>query len=193
MISSTSESIARLLAARPRQVQAVGDDVALGAMMGADADVVGTDMRGNSATFWKVRPMPMSQMRCGGRVQDARALDQDIALARLIEAAQAIEQGRLAGAVRADQSENLPLALVERDVVQRDNAAEHNAHLANGKQDVALRCYSSVHVWRPVAGVEHLFFWWPGTLSLARSLDLTCNSSSSGSRSSCSCWLWCQD
>src|SRR4029077_4172525 len=96
-----------------------------------------TDMRGNSATFWKVRPMPMSQMRCGGRV---RMLAPSIRMStwlRWLSRRQAIEQCRLAGAVRADQSEDLAATLIKRDVVQRDDAAEHYAHLANGKQDVA--------------------------------------------------------
>ena len=115
-----------------------------------------TDMRGNSATFWKVRPMPMSQMRCGGRVEDARALHQDVALARLVEPAQAIEQASSCRRRSGRSIRGSGPALIERNVVQRDDAAEHNAHLANGKQDVPLRCYGSVHVWRPVAGVERL-------------------------------------
>ena len=28
-----------------------------------------TERLGNSATFWKVRPMPISAIRCGGRVR----------------------------------------------------------------------------------------------------------------------------
>ena len=135
-------------------MEAIGDDVALGAVMGADADVVGDrhareqrDVLEGAADA----DVADAMRRLG---QDALTFHQDVALARLVQPAQAIEQRGLAGAVRADQSEDLAATLIERDVVQRDDAAEHNAHLANGKQDVPLRCYSSVHVWRPVAGVR---------------------------------------
>ena len=56
--------------------------------------------------------------------QDAAALEQDVAGARRVEPAEAVEQRRLAGAVRADQAEDLALPHVERDVVERDDAAE---------------------------------------------------------------------
>src|SRR6267143_2001628 len=54
--------------------------------------------------------------------------------ARLIKSAQAIEKRRLTGAVRSDEPENLPLLHVERHAVQSDDAAEHNADVANRQQ-----------------------------------------------------------
>ena len=45
--------------------------------------------------------------------QDAHAVHQDVALARLIKPAEAIEEGCFAGAVRADQAEDLALLHVE--------------------------------------------------------------------------------
>ncbi len=66
--------------------------------------------------------------------QDAVALHQNVALARLIEPRQAIEQRGLAGAVRPDQTENLPTVHVERDAVERDDSSEHDADVAHGKQ-----------------------------------------------------------
>ena len=45
--------------------------------------------------------------------EDAFALHQDVALARLIKAAETIEERRLAGAIRPDQSENLAIALIK--------------------------------------------------------------------------------
>ena len=66
-----------------------------------------TERFGNSATFWKVRPMPTSQIRCAGFVRMLSAFDQDVALARLIKPAEAVEERGLAGAVGADQAENI--------------------------------------------------------------------------------------
>ncbi len=68
--------------------------------------------------------------------QDALAFHQDVARRRLIEPRQAIEQRGLAGAVRADQSEDLSMAHVERHAVQRDDAAEHDADVANREQRI---------------------------------------------------------
>ena len=54
--------------------------------------------------------------------------------ARLVEPGEAVEQRGLAGAVRPDQAEDLALVHVERDAVQRDDAAEHDADVANREQ-----------------------------------------------------------
>ena len=43
-----------------------------------------------------------------GTVEDRAAFKEDIAARRRVEPAQAIEQGGLTGAVRPDESENLP-------------------------------------------------------------------------------------
>ena len=67
-------------------------------------------------------------------LQDRLAFQQNVAFARLIESAQAIEQRRLAGAIRSDQPENLPALHVEGDAVQRDDAAEHDADVVHRKQ-----------------------------------------------------------
>jgi hypothetical protein len=69
-------------------------------------------------------------------LQDALALHQNVAGARLVEPAQAIEEGGLAGAVRPDQTEDLALMHVKGHAVQRDNAAEHDADVANRKQGI---------------------------------------------------------
>ena len=99
-----------------------------------------TDRLGNSATFWKVRPMPISAILCGGRVRMLGAFHQDVAGRRLVEPGQAIEQRGLAGAVRSDQAEDLALVHVEGHAVQRDDAAEHDADVANREQGrIALR------------------------------------------------------
>ena len=71
-------------------------------------------------------------------LQDALAFHQDVAGARLVEPAQAIEQRGLAGAVRPDQAEDLALMHVERHAVQRDDAAEHDADVANREQGMIV-------------------------------------------------------
>src|SRR5260370_37870348 len=66
--------------------------------------------------------------------ENALAFHENVAGARLVEPAQAIEQRGLAGAVRPDQAEDLALTHVEGYAIQRDDAAEHDADVANRKQ-----------------------------------------------------------
>src|SRR6202043_2872424 len=82
--------------------------------------------------------------------QDALALHQDVAGARLVEPGEAVEQRGLAGAVRADQAEDLALMHVERHAIQRDDAAEHDADVANRKQGkLSLRELGLRHIVPP--------------------------------------------
>ena len=125
-----------LAAADPGQSQRVADDVAVGAGMGADPDVVEHRKVGKQRDVLEGAADadfgdPVRRAR-----QDALAFHQNVARARLIEPAEAIEQRRLAGAVRPDQAEDLALVHVERHAVQRDDAAEHDADVANREQGV---------------------------------------------------------
>ena len=58
----------------------------------------------NRRTAWKVRATPRWPKRCRARPRAVGAADADPARLRPLEAAQDIDQGRLAGAVRADQA-----------------------------------------------------------------------------------------
>ena len=78
--------------------------------------------------------MPISAMRCGGAVQHRLALEQDVAAVRRVEPADAVEQCRLAGAVRADQPEDLAFVDRERDAVERDDAAKAHRDIADFEQ-----------------------------------------------------------
>ena len=60
--------------------------------------------------IWKVRPMPASQSSCGLRPDMLAAVEQNLARARPQEAVQQVEQRGLAGAVGADDAEDLVLA-----------------------------------------------------------------------------------
>jgi hypothetical protein len=103
-----------LAAADPGELQGIADDVTVGAGMGADQNVVEHRKIGEQRDVLEgtadadfgdpVRRPP----------QDALAVHQD-----------------LAGAVRSDQAKDLALMHVERDAVQRNDAAEHDADVAN--------------------------------------------------------------
>ena len=93
-----------------------------------------TDMRSNSATFWKVRPMPICGMAWRGRSRIDAALEQDVAAVGRVEAAEAIEERGLAGAVGADQAGDLAGKDVEGDAVERDDAAEADRDVAHAEQ-----------------------------------------------------------
>src|SRR4029077_18644786 len=73
----------------------------------------------------------------------------------LVEARDQVEERRLAGAVGPDQADDLALAHVERDVVDRDDPAEPSRHVLDREQghgaalygasrgESKYRCYSS--------------------------------------------------
>jgi hypothetical protein len=66
---------------------------------------------------------------------DTLAADDDVARVLLVEAAQDLDEGALAGAVVADEPEHLPRAQDEVDTAEDDERAEalgHAAHLERG-------------------------------------------------------------
>ena len=67
--------------------------------------------------------------RASGEAHLARVGPQD--------AADHVEQGRLAGAVRTDQREDLTVAHLERHVAERLHAAERDGHVLYGQQKFA--------------------------------------------------------
>ena len=62
--------------------------------------------------------------RCGGTARDVLAVEQDAALVRRLEAGEQAQQRGLAAAGRAEQREELALEDVERQAVDRGDAAE---------------------------------------------------------------------
>ena len=134
MISWTLLVELGLAAADPGELQRVADNVAVGAGMGADPDVVEHRQIGEQRDVLEGAADadfgdPVRRAR-----QDAPALDQNVAGARLVEPGEAVEQGGLAGAVRPDQAEDCALVHVERHAVQGNDAAEHDADVANREQ-----------------------------------------------------------
>ena len=154
MISWTLLVELGLAAADPGKSQRVADDVAVGAGMGADPDIVEHRQVGKQRDVLEGAADadlgdPVRRAR-----QDALAFHQDVAGARLIEPAEAIEERRLAGAVRSDQAEDLALVHVERHAIQRDDAAEHDADVANRKQGaLSLRELCLHHLLPPKSSV----------------------------------------
>jgi hypothetical protein len=76
-----------------------------------------------------------------GREADALVLD--LAAGRGVDPADQVEDRRLAGAVRADQGEDLAAADVEADVVDGDDAAEAHAEMARREQRLVDRVHFS--------------------------------------------------
>ena len=119
--------------------------------MGADADVVDHRQIGKQRDVLEGAADADLGDPVRRPLQDAHAFHQDVAGARLIEPGEAIEQRGLAGAVRPDQAEDLALMHVEGHAVQRDDAAEHDADVANRKQgDLPLRELCLRHVAPPM-------------------------------------------
>src|ERR1700678_2933004 len=56
------------------------------------------------------------------------AVEHDRSRARIIETGNAIEERRLAGAVRTDQAADRPAGDLEGDIVERGHAAESDRH-----------------------------------------------------------------
>ena len=73
----------------------------------------------------------------------------DRALLRRVDAGQRVEQRRLAGAVRADDGQDLAAVHLQRDVVEADDAAEAQRHVLDVEDDVGARWRFG----RPVARV----------------------------------------
>ena len=87
-----------------------------------------------SSRFWKVRAIPRRIDPVRRRREQALALEAELAGVRPVQARDHVERRRLAGAVRADQPDDLALADVERDVVERDDPAEAAGDVANLEQ-----------------------------------------------------------
>ena len=68
--------------------------------------------------------MPRPITLCGGVASRLSSVEANVAAVRRVQARDEVEDGCLAGAVGADEADDLPLRHVERDVVDGDDAAE---------------------------------------------------------------------
>ncbi len=119
--------------------------------MGADADIVHDRQIGKQRHVLEGAADADLGDPVRRPLQDALAFHQDVAGARLVEPGQAVEQRGLAGAVRSDQPQDLSLVHVEGYAVQRDDAAEHDADVANRQQGrISLRELCLRHLVSPM-------------------------------------------
>ena len=86
-------------------------------------------MLAKSRMFWKVRAMPACGDQVGLGRQDG-ALVADVALGGDVEAGEAVEEGGLAGAVGADEADDLAAVDGEVDVAYGGEAAEAHGDAA---------------------------------------------------------------
>ena len=93
-----------------------------------------TDMPSKVCGTWKVRARPRRGARLRRQVGDVLAFEQHLAGGREQIAGQAIEEGRLAGAVRSDQAENIALLQRHRCRIDGLEAAEGLGDVARFKE-----------------------------------------------------------
>jgi len=123
-----------LLTPRQRQRQHIGQRAVAAARVGADLDVVEDRHRGEQCRGLKgAADAERGDVRRRAALQGL-AVQADVAPRLPVEPAQAIEQGGLAGAVRADQSHDPPLGHRESHRIERDNAAEAHSHVFDLQQ-----------------------------------------------------------
>ena len=79
---------------------------------------------GNSSMRWNVRPIPSRARSWTGRPVMSSPSSSTVPRSVRSHAEHAVEERRLAGAVRADQPDPLALVDVDADVVERDDAGE---------------------------------------------------------------------
>jgi hypothetical protein len=125
---------AGLLAGDPGQAERVGEEIAPRAAVDADHDVLehrhGREQR--EVLEGPADTEPGDAM--AGQAEDGPALEQDVAVVGRVEAAEAIEERGLAGAVGPDESHDLPGLHLEGDPLERDNAPEPHRDVAHGEQ-----------------------------------------------------------
>src|SRR5215831_13030478 len=115
-------------------MERVAEKITAALRMATDAHIVEHRHRPKYREVLERAGDPKAGHTVGGFVKDVLTRELDGATARRVEPRQAIEQGGLSGAVRADQAENLTLAELQRHVVERDNSAEIDADVANGEK-----------------------------------------------------------
>ena len=105
------------------------------------------DIVPNSRMFWNVRPMPSAVTSWGlqglellaPHGHDRLAVESISPVGRRVGAGDHVEEGRLAGAVRADERDDRAARDVEVDVVDRQQATEPLGHAAGPDEELGRR------------------------------------------------------
>ena len=121
-------------APHPGQAQRVGDEIAAAARVGADPHVVEHGLRAEQRQVLEGAADADLGDAMRRPVEQRAPLEQDVAAIGGVEPADAVEQRRLAGAVRPDEPEDLAGLDREGDAVERDNAAETQCDVADFEQ-----------------------------------------------------------
>jgi len=127
---------AALLGLRSGQAQRVGEKAGRRAAVASHLDVV--DDRHAIKQRHVLERAADADARNGMTrlTQDRAALEQDVASVGHVEAGKAVEERGLAGAIGADETDNLARRHVEGDAVQRHDTAEADRHAAHAQQSV---------------------------------------------------------
>ena len=130
-----------LRAAEP--IESAGEEVVLQQVVPADHDVV---QHAHVVEQRQVLEGPADpEWRARGRLQvrDVASLEDDPPFGRRVSAGDAVQHRRLAGAVRADDREQLAAVHAEADVVQRAHTAKAQGHVPDLEQRDLARHVSS--------------------------------------------------
>ena len=90
----------------------------------AEHDVLGDGHHRDEHEVLVHHPDPAADRVLGGRELDLLPVQEDLALVGVVEPVEDVHQGRLAGAVLAEQRVHLALQHLQVDVVVRENAGE---------------------------------------------------------------------
>ena len=102
--------------------------------MDPDHDVLEHGQRREEREVLERPPDAERRDAMGRQPEDRAAVEADVASVGRVEAAQAVEERRLAGAVRADEADDGAALDVEAEPVEGDDAAEVNREIAHAQQ-----------------------------------------------------------
>src|SRR5213594_283190 len=138
----------RLLAPHPRQAQRVAEEVAARATVDADHHVLEHGERREQREVLE----GAADAEVGDAVRRQRqqraVAEADVPPLWRVEPAQAVEQRRLAGAVGADEPDDLALGHVEGDAVERDDASEADGEITDGENRLPRRGHARAYTGR---------------------------------------------
>src|ERR1022692_1673309 len=115
-------------------MQCIAQEIAATLRMAADSHVVEDRHGAEQGEILKRAGNSEVGNTFGRLVEDVLPLEQDRAARRRVETCQAIKQSCLAGAIRANQSENVALLQIEAHAIERDDATEADTDVAHRKQ-----------------------------------------------------------
>ena len=128
------------LANARERVQQCGAGVLASTMVGAEQNVLDHAHAGIDADVLEGAGDAETDDTMAGHAFDAAAGEHDGAASRLDQPRDGVEQGGLAGTVRADQAANLAVMKVEADIRERRDAVEAHAEIADRQQGIARSC-----------------------------------------------------